>query len=45
VTPGDYRLALRPVVEGLDWLEDDGIFFTIHVRTTIGARGGLSFVR
>jgi uncharacterized protein YkwD len=30
-TPGDYRLSLRGVVEGVRWLEDDGIFFTIHV--------------
>ena len=31
-TPGDYRLALRGVVDGVTWLEDAGIFFTIHVR-------------
>src|SRR5207244_9348045 len=28
-TAGDYRLALRGVVDGVSWLEDDGIFFTI----------------
>jgi cysteine-rich secretory family protein len=37
--PGEYRLGLRGVVEGLDWLEDDGIFFTIHARPTIALRG------
>src|SRR2546422_210554 len=31
-TPGDYRLALRGVVDGVTWLEDAGLFFTIHVR-------------
>jgi cysteine-rich secretory family protein len=31
-TPGDYSLALRGVVDGVTWLEDAGIFFTIHVR-------------
>jgi uncharacterized protein YkwD len=42
-TPGDYRLALRGVVDGVAWLEDDGIFFTIHVRAPAKTRGGLSF--
>jgi hypothetical protein len=32
LTPGDYRLALRGVVDGVTWLEDAGILFTIHVR-------------
>jgi hypothetical protein len=44
-TSGEYRLALRGVVEGLSWLEDDGIFFTIRVRLTAGLRSSLSFVR
>jgi uncharacterized protein YkwD len=43
-TPGDYRLALRGVVDGVAWLEDDGIFFTIHVYATPAGRGGISFV-
>jgi uncharacterized protein YkwD len=43
LTPGDYRLAVRGVIDGVDWLEDDGIFFTITVRP-IFARGGFSFV-
>jgi uncharacterized protein YkwD len=38
-TGGEYRLSLRPVVEGVSWLEDDGIFFTIHVRATFRAKG------
>jgi hypothetical protein len=44
-TPGDYTLALRGVVEGVTWLEDDGIFFTIHVRPAVFGRSSLSFVR
>src|SRR5213594_40946 len=35
---GDYLLALRPVVDGVGWLEDDGIFFTLHVPSTIPGR-------
>jgi len=38
-TSGDYRLGLRGVVEGVSWLEDDGIFFTVHVRPTVRASG------
>ena len=44
-TAGDYRLALRGVVDGVTWLEDDGIFFTIHVRAPLSGRNSLSFVR
>lgn len=44
-TAGEYRLALRGVIDGVRWLEDDGIFFTIHVRPTFVGRSGLSFVR
>jgi hypothetical protein len=44
-TAGDYRLALRGVVDGVTWLEDDGIFFTIHVQAPRDGRGSLSFVR
>lgn len=44
-TPGEYYLAVRGVVDGVDWLEDDGIFFTIRVRPTFVGRSGLSFVR
>jgi uncharacterized protein YkwD len=31
-TPGTYRLAVRGVIDGATWLEDQGIFFTITVR-------------
>jgi len=44
-TAGDYRLALRGVVDGVTWLEDDGIFFTIHVSAPKWARGSLSSVQ
>jgi uncharacterized protein YkwD len=40
--PGDYRLSLQGVVEGVRWLEDDGIFFTIHVVRTASPWFGLS---
>ena len=30
--PGTYRLAVRGVIDGTTWLEDQGIFFTIYVR-------------
>lgn len=30
--PGTYRLALRGVIDGVTWLEDQGIYFTITVR-------------
>jgi cysteine-rich secretory family protein len=44
--PGDYFLPLRGVVEGMTWLEDHGIYFTIHVQYsfTSVARGNVSFV-
>jgi len=45
ITAGDYRLGLRGVVDGAAWLEDDGIFFVIHVLPSIAASGSLSFVR
>src|SRR2546426_6649149 len=40
---GDYKLGLRPVVDGVSWLEDDGIFFTIHVSPALLSRGDVSF--
>jgi uncharacterized protein YkwD len=40
---GQYSLALRGVVEGISWLEDDGIFFTIRVRRLVASRNALSF--
>ena len=42
---GDYQLALRGVVDGIGWLEDDGIFFTIHAHAPLNGRSSLSFVR
>ena len=44
-TAGEYKLALRAVVDGVTWLEDDGIFFTIHAHAPLNGRSGLSFVR
>ena len=44
-TAGEYRLSLRGVVDGAAWLEDDGIFFVIHVLPSVAASGSLSFVR
>lgn len=31
-TPGIYRLALRPVVEGHQWLDDFGVFWYVTVK-------------
>ena len=44
-TAGEYRLALRGVVDGVGWLEDDGIFFTLHVLSTVTFGDGVNFVR
>ena len=44
-TAGDYRLAVRGVVDGIGWLEDDGIFVTMHVHAPLSGRSSLSFVR
>jgi uncharacterized protein YkwD len=40
---GDYTLGLRAVVDGVSWLEDDGIFFTIHVSPALLSCGDISF--
>ena len=32
LTPGTYRLALRPVIEGAQWLEDYGVFWYVTVK-------------
>lgn len=32
LTPGVYRLALRPVIEGTQWLEDYGVFWIVTVK-------------
>jgi hypothetical protein len=31
-TPGTYRLLLRPVIDGLRWLEDAGVYVDLVVR-------------
>jgi uncharacterized lipoprotein YddW (UPF0748 family) len=30
--PGTYRLAIRPLVEGAQWMEDEGVFWIVTVR-------------
>jgi hypothetical protein len=32
MTPGTYRLNLRPVIDGTVWMEDQGVFWLIVVR-------------
>ncbi|MGH2378539.1 MAG: polysaccharide deacetylase family protein [Candidatus Limnocylindria bacterium] len=36
-TPGVYRLALRPLIEGTRWMEDYGVFWYVTVQTLDGA--------
>lgn len=36
-TPGVYRLALRPVIEGTQWLEDYGVFWYVTVKQADGS--------
>ncbi|MGH2451923.1 MAG: CAP domain-containing protein [Candidatus Limnocylindria bacterium] len=31
-TPGEYRIHLRPVIDGTTWMEDDGVWLLITVR-------------
>jgi hypothetical protein len=31
-TPGTYRLAIRPLIEGAQWMEDYGVFWYVTVR-------------
>lgn len=33
-TPGTYRLALRPLIEGVQWMEDYGVFWYVTVKTS-----------
>src|SRR6185312_2047673 len=33
-TPGTYRLYLRPLIEGLQWLEDFGVYWQVTVIPT-----------
>lgn len=37
LTPGYYRLYLRPLIEGTAWLEDQGVFWQLVVRNADGA--------
>ena len=30
--PGNYRLYVRPVIEGLEWLENVGAYVDVSVR-------------
>jgi hypothetical protein len=30
--PGTYRLAIRPLIEGAQWMEDYGVFWYVTVR-------------
>jgi len=48
VTPGRYSLALRPLVEGAQWMEDYGVFWNVVVLNPDGTQppitiGGLNF--
>ena len=36
-TPGTYRLAIRPLVEGSTWMEDYGVFWVLTVKTADNA--------
>ena len=38
-TPGTYRLYLRPVIDGVQWLEDAGALSTSSSGNAIGSRG------
>ncbi len=35
-TPGTYRLALRPLIEGAQWMEDYGVFWYVTVLNADG---------
>jgi hypothetical protein len=39
-TPGTYRLALRPLIEGATWMEDYGVFWVFTVLPADGGGGG-----
>jgi hypothetical protein len=48
LTPGRYSIALRPVIEGAQWLEDYGVFWSVVVLNPDGSQppvtiGGLTF--
>jgi len=33
-TPGTYRIALRPLIEGVQWMEDYGVFWYVTVKAS-----------
>ncbi|HEY8808145.1 MAG TPA: hypothetical protein VIN70_11245, partial [Candidatus Limnocylindria bacterium] len=48
LTPGRYSLALRPLIEGAQWMEDYGVFWNVVVLNPDGTQppvtiGGLNF--
>ena len=38
MTPGTYRLPLRPVIDGVTWMEDSGVFMVIVSAPTYHSR-------
>ncbi len=32
VAPGTYSLHLRPVIDGITWMEDQGVYMVVAVR-------------
>jgi hypothetical protein len=48
LTPGRYSIALRPLIEGAQWMEDYGVFWSVVVLNPDGSQppvtiGGLTF--
>jgi hypothetical protein len=35
LTPGTYRIALRPLIEGAQWMEDYGVFWVVNVPNAL----------
>lgn len=44
-TPGEYKLYLRPLIEGATWMEDYGVFWVVNVLTSEGEALGASGCR
>ncbi len=38
MTPGTYRLPLRPVIDGVTWMEDSGVFMVIVSQSSFHSR-------
>jgi hypothetical protein len=32
VAPGSYLLRLRPVIDGVTWMEDQGVYVVVSIR-------------